>query len=146
MRKLFALTIALTTAARIGTLHAESLEEKKYWKTQSDYINEKLASANKACDAKLTFDWVDKDKLRENAEKNKNSSNGVCGSIVDTVESLCRAGADEKAAVKAKITAIQCGYANPRTLDLKGTTLKYMGNNQEANFGDWAKPWLMKHL
>ena len=61
--------------------------------------------------------------------------------------SLCREGDDEKASVKARIKGFQCGYAKPRTLDIsKSGMVKYMGNNEESNFSDWAKPWLMKKL
>ena len=80
------------------------------------------------------------------SEKNNWSPYGVCSAIVDEVGSLCRAGEDEKTAVKAKIKGFKCGYAAARTLDLKGGIITYMGNNEQANFSDWAKPWLMKHL
>ncbi|MBA3456712.1 MAG: hypothetical protein H0T42_26720, partial [Deltaproteobacteria bacterium] len=45
------------------------------------------------------------------------------------------------------IKGFQCGYGKPRSLDLsKAGIVKYMGNNDEVNFSDWAKPWLMKKL
>ncbi len=143
MRKTISITILLGGSA---LAHAESLEDKKYWKGQTDYINKELESASKQCDVKFTFDWVAKDKFRAALEKSSYSPNGVCGNIIDQVEMLCREGDDEKAAVKAKIKAFKCGHAKPRTLDLNSGTLTYMGNNDEANFSDWAKPWLMKKL
>ena len=49
--------------------------------------------------------------------------------------------------VKAKIKGFQCGSGKPRKLDLSAKgILKYMGNIEEANFSDWAKPWLLKKL
>ncbi len=67
--------------------------------------------------------------------------------IIDEVVSLCRAGDDEKASVKAKIKGFQCSWAKPRKLDLtnKGI-IKWTGNLEESNLGDWAKAWLMKKL
>lgn len=138
------LTAAILIAAT--TAHAESLEEKKFWKRQRDYIDEQLKVAERACGFKLAFEWSDRETLRTEVEKTKHSPNGVCHSIVDQVASLCREGADEKAAVKAKIATIHCGYAKERNLDLKGGTLTYMGNNTQSNFSEWAKPWLLKHL
>ncbi len=145
MNKLLAFAFLATTTTT-SLVHAESLEEKTYWKKQMDYINKAVEKADKACDLKLTFEFVDKDKLRTEAEKNKNSANGICGAIIEEVATLCRKGEDEKTAVKAKIKGFQCGFAKPRTLDLKGGLVTYMGNNQESNFSDWARPWLMKHL
>jgi hypothetical protein len=144
MKKSIALSILLATTA---TVHAESLEERKFWKGQMDYINRAIADGEKQCGVKFTFEFVEKEKLRAEAEKNNNSPNGICDSIVEEVVSLCREGDDEKASVKAKIKGFQCGYAKPRTLDLsKSGIVKYMGNNEESNFSDWAKPWLMKKL
>jgi hypothetical protein len=48
--------------------------------------------------------------------------------------------------VKAKITSIKCGYGKPRSLELKGGALTLLSNNEENNFGDFANPWLKKHL
>jgi hypothetical protein len=138
------IAVCLLLAATTAT--AESLEEKKFWKRQRDYVDEKLKVAERACGVKFTFDWVARETLRAEVEKTKHSPNGVCGSIVDQVASLCRAGDDEKAAVKAKITGFTCGYAKERNLDLKGGIVKYNGNNTQSNFSDWARPWLMKNL
>lgn len=144
MKKLLALSILFATTA---TLHAESLEERKYWKGQMDYINRGIDDGEKQCGVKFSFEFVEKPKLREEAEKNNNSPYGICDSIVQEVISLCREGEDEKASVKAKIKGFQCGYGKPRKLDLgKSGIVKYMGNNEESNFSDWAKPWLMKKL
>lgn len=142
MKKLIVASLLLTTAA----VHAESLEERKFWKGEMDYVQKSLDDASEKCGVKFTFDWVDKAKLRTEAEKHGNSPNGICTAIVDEVDSLCRAGDDEKASVKAKIKGFQCGYTNPRKLNLTKGIVKYMGNNEEANFSDWAKPWLMKKL
>jgi len=145
MKQLLAFALLATTATS-SLAHAESLEEKKFWKKQMDYINKSVEKADKACDLKLTFDFVDKETLRTEAEKNKNSPSGICGSIIEEVATLCRKGDDEKTAVKAKIKGFQCGFTKPRALELKGGILKYMGNNQESNFSEWARPWLMKNL
>ena len=126
--------------------HAESLEEKKYWKDQMDYLNRSIDAASEACGVKFTFAWVDKAKLRSSAEKAGHSPYGICASVVDEVFSLCREGDDEKAAVKAGIKGFKCGFANPRKLDLKGGIVTYMGNNDQSNFSQWAKPILEKNL
>jgi hypothetical protein len=138
------LTAAILVAT--ATAHAESLEEKKFWKRQRDYIDEKLKVAERACGFKPAFEWSGKETLRAEVEKTKHSPNGVCQSIIDSVASICREGEDEKAAVKTKIGTIHCGYAKERTLDLKSGTLTYRGNNTQSNFSEWAKPWLLKHL
>jgi hypothetical protein len=135
------LVLATTTLA-----HAESLEEKQYWKREQNYMDRVIASADKQCGTKLTLEWIDKPTLRAETEKTNHSPYGVCSNIINQVEMICRAGDDEKATVKAKIKGFQCGFAKERTLDLKGGIVKYMGNNNQANFSDWAKPWLLKRL
>jgi hypothetical protein len=72
--------------------------------------------------------------------------NGICGAIVDEVVTICREGDEEKALVAKKIKGFKCGYAKARTLELKGGSVKYMGNNTQSNFSDWAKPILEKNL
>jgi len=125
---------------------AESLEEKKFWKGQTDYVQRSLDDASEKCGVKFTFAWVDKPKLRTEADKAGASPNGICTAAIDEVNGLCRADEDGKAAVKAKIKGFTCGYAKPRKLDLKGGIVTYLGNNDEANFSDWAKPLLEKKL
>lgn len=145
MKKLLVTTLVLLTGT-VATLHAESLEERKFWKGQMDYLNRSLDSASEKCGVKFTFAWVDKPKLRAAAEKNNNSPYSICASIVDEVEGLCREGEDEKSSVAAKIKGFQCGYGNPRSLSLSRGIIRLMGNTSEANFDDWAKPWLQKQL
>jgi hypothetical protein len=142
MKPLVTACILLVTT----TAFAESLEEKKFWKRQRDYIDEHLKKADKACGTNFSFDWVDQPTLRSEVAKTKHSPSGVCGIIIDTVASVCREGEDEKATVRAKITGFTCGYAKDRSLDLKGGIVKYSGNNTQSNFSEWAKPWLLKHL
>jgi hypothetical protein len=55
------------------TVFAESLEEKKFWKRQRDYIDETLKRTNKACETNLTFDWDNQIQLRTEVEKTKHS-------------------------------------------------------------------------
>jgi hypothetical protein len=143
MHKLFALSIILATTA---TIHAESLEEKKYWKGEMDYINKSLDDAKSQCGVAFSFAFIDQAKLRAEATKHEASPSTICNLAIDEVDSMCRSGDDGKAAVKAKIKGFTCGYGNPRSLDLKGGTLKLLANTEEANFSDWAKPWLEKHL
>src|SRR5262245_832339 len=112
MKLAFVCVLIATTAAR-----AESLEEKKFWQRQRNYVDEKLKAAERACGVKFAFEWESPATLRAEAEKTKHSPNGVCTTIVETVSSLCRAGEDEKAAVKAKITGFTCGFAKERTLE-----------------------------
>jgi len=145
MKNLLAFAILATTAST-SLVHAESLEDKKFWKKQMDYINQAVEKADKACGVKFTFDLVEKEKLHEEADKTKHSPSGICDAIVSEVATLCRKGEDEKSAVASKIKGFKCGFTKPRSLDLKGGTLTYMGNNQESNFSEWARPWLMKHL
>jgi hypothetical protein len=141
-KQLFIASILLASTI----VSAESLEEKTYWKGENDYINKSIDSANESCGTKFSFDWVDRPTFRTQAQKADNSPSSICLQIVDQVGGLCRDGDDQKAAVKAKIKGFRCGYSKPRSLDLAGGVIKYMGNNDEANFSDWAKPWLMKKL
>ncbi|MBA3454578.1 MAG: hypothetical protein H0T42_15925 [Deltaproteobacteria bacterium] len=146
MTKLLALTIVLATTA---TLHAESLEEKKFWKGEMHYLQREIDEAQKRCDTTFKFDWIDKEKFRAAAEKEKarTSPQGICANIIKETARLCRMGEDEKGAVKAKITGFACGYSKPRKLDMsKGGVVTYLGNQEEHNFADWAMPWLQKKL
>jgi hypothetical protein len=127
-------------------LYAESLEERKYWKGQMDYVQRSIDSVAEQCGVKLSYEWVDKPKLREASEKDGHTPNGICAAIVDQIESICREGEDEKKSVAAKIKGVKCGYAKERKLDMKGGIVTYMGNNNQSNFGDWARPWLLKKL
>jgi hypothetical protein len=139
------LVISVLLVATVA--NAESLEERKYWKGQMEYLNRSIEDAEKVCDTKFSFEWVGKEKFRAETEKTNTSPYGVCAAIIDEVDSLCREGDDEKASVKEGIKGFQCGYAKPRKLELsKSKIVKYMGNNEESNFSDWAKPWLTKHL
>ena len=142
MKTLIAAAILIATT----TAHAESLEEKQFWKRQRNYVDKEIETANKACGANFTFDWVDKPTLRAEVEKTKHSPNGVCTNIIGVVAHICRQGEDEKSTVKEKITGFTCGYAKERNLSLSGKTLKYNGNNTQSNFDDWARPWVLKHL
>lgn len=143
MKKLLALSILASLAASAG---ADSLADRKYWKGEMDYVDRSLKAGEEACGVKFSFDWVDREKLKAEAEKNSNSPNGICAAIVDEVVGICRAGDDDKSAVKSKIKGFRCGYAKERTLTLKGGIVTYMGNNQQSNFSDWAKPILEKNL
>lgn len=144
MKSLVTACLLLSTIAVVA--NAESLEEKKYWKSQRNYIDRELQIADKACGTTFSFDWVDPPTLREETAKTKHSPNGVCINIITTVASICREGKDAADTVKAKITGIQCGHAASRSLDFKGGIVKYMGNNTQPNFSAWAKPWLMQRL
>ena len=142
MKKLLVLSILLASS----TVGAESLEEKKFWKGQMDYVQRSLDDAEKQCGVKFTYSWVDKAKLRAETEKTNHSPNGVCSNIIEEVAGICREGEDEKKAVAAKIKGFTCGHAKERKLALTGGILKYTGNNEQSNFSDWAKPWLLKNL
>jgi hypothetical protein len=144
MKSLVTVCILASTVSVVA--RAESLEEKKFWKGQRNYIDRELQIADKVCGTKLTFEWVDPPTLRAETEKTNHSPQGVCTNIIYQVAHICRGGADDAAAVRAKITGFQCGFAKERSLDLKGGIVRYLGNNNQANFADWAKPWLMKRL
>jgi hypothetical protein len=142
MKKLLALSILLASS----TAAAETLEERKYWKNEMDYLQRSLDAANTNCGVKFTFDWVDKATLRAESEKDGNSPYGICAGIIDEVGSICREGEDEKKSVAAKIKGFTCGYAKDRKLSLAGGIVKFMGNNNQPNFSQWARPWLLKNL
>jgi hypothetical protein len=135
-----------TSTGGTGGDDGMSLGDRKYWQGEKDYIDRGLKDGEERCGVKFSFEWVDRPTLRAEAEKNNNSPYGICDSIVQEVVSLCREGEDEKSSVKAKIKGFQCGYGKPRTLELENGIVKFMGNNEESNFSDWAKPWLEKHL
>jgi hypothetical protein len=128
------------------TAFGESLEEREYWAKQMSYMKTSLDDANTRCKTTFSYDWVNKPELRKKAEEHGHSPNGICSAIVDQIDTICRASDDAQGAVKAKIKSIKCGYADKRSLSMKGGTVIYMGNNVEANFSDWAGPWLKKHL
>lgn len=146
MKSPVATATACILLSTIVIARAESLEEKKYWKGQQNYIDRELQIADKACGTTFKFMWVDQPKLRDEVTKTNHSPYGVCANIITTVSSICREGKDEAETVKAKISGFECGYAKDRTLDLKGGVVKYLGNNTQPNFSDWAKPWLLKRL
>lgn len=135
MNKLGLLGIVLATA----TAGAETPEEKAYWNGQLTYIARSIESASKVCGVDLGFEWVNKPTLRAEADKTDHTPAGICTNIVDYVDMVCRSGPDEKAAVRARVARIRCGYSKSRTLRLERGVLTYMGNNVEANFLDWAK-------
>jgi hypothetical protein len=148
MTKIYVLAILIgtTTLALAEDESNESIEEKKFWKKETEYVNKEIESAGKRCDTEFAFEWIDKPKLRSEAERSKYTPYGICSNMVKLVEATCRNDEDAKAAVKKKIKTIKCGYAKPRKLDLKAGTLTYMGNNEEANMWDWGKPALEKKL
>ncbi len=141
-----ATAILLSIVAPTGADAEESLEEKKYWKGQTDYLNRSLESASKKCGVEFTFTWIDKPKIRAELEKTNHSPFSMCGAPIEDVEMVCREGEDETAAVKAKIKGFTCGYSKSRKATLAKGTLAYMGNLEEANFYDWFRPWLLKNL
>jgi hypothetical protein len=142
MKKLLVLSILLATSIA----GAESLEEKKYWKGQMDYLQRSIDDASKKCGVKFTFAFTDKPTLRAETKKTSHTPYGVCSAIIDEVEGICREGDDEKQAVAAKIKGFTCGFAKERKLELTGGLVKYMGNNNQSNFSNWARPWLLKNL
>lgn len=142
MKNLLVLSVLLASS----TAAAESLEERKYWKGQMDYVQRSVDDASKQCGVKFSFTWVDKPKLRAETEKSGHTPYGVCAAIVDVVDMICREGEDEKQSVAAKIKGFSCGHAKDRKLGLTGGIVKYMGNNDQSNFTDWARPWLLKNL
>lgn len=123
-----------------------SLELRKYYRGQMDYLRRSLDAAEKDCGVRFGFEWVDPPTLRQGAESHSHTPYGICAAVIDEVDGLCREGADEKSSVVARIKAFKCGYSNPRNLAFEGNTLVYMGNNEQSNYSDWAKPWIMKNL
>jgi hypothetical protein len=142
----FRILVIAAVMATAATAFAESLEEKQYWKGQMDYVQRSIDAVKNTCKVTLKFDWVNKAELRKKAEAAGHTPNGICTAIVDQLDTICREGAESQAAVKAKIKAVKCGYAAKRSLAMGGGTVTYMGNNVEANFSDWAGPWLKKKL
>jgi hypothetical protein len=142
MKNVLVLSVLLASS----TARAESLEERKYWKGQMDYVQRSVDDASTQCGVKFSFEWVDKPKLRAETEKSGHSPYGVCAAIVDEVGGICREGEDEKKSVAARIKGFACGHAKDRKLSLSGGVVRYLGNNDQANFSDWARPWLLKNL
>jgi len=133
-------------ASTASLLHAESLEERKFWKGEMDWMNKSLEAANEKCGTKFTFEWVNKPELRTETKKTNHGPANVCHGVVDEIEGICREGDDEKSSVKAGIKGFRCGYAEKRTLTLKNGIVTYMGNNVQSNWSDWARPILLKAL
>ena len=61
MKSLVTACVLLST---IAVANAESLEEKKFWKSQRNYVDRELQIAEKACGTTFSFDWVDPPTLR----------------------------------------------------------------------------------
>ena len=135
------------SARNTGDASGLSLEERKYWRGEEDYLFRSIDAGPEYCGTKFSFQWdADRKTLRERAEANNNSPYGICAAMVDEVLSLCREGEDEKQSVASAIKGFRCGYGNPRRASLEDGIVVYMGNNEESNFSDWAKPWLTKSL
>ena len=134
------------SARSFGDSEGMSLEERKYWKGQDDYLFRNVDDGKDKCGVAFTVEWVGRKQFRADAVKVNTSPYSVCDSIIAETVSLCREGEDEKSSVAAKIKGFRCGYGKPRTLTLDNGIVVYMGNNEESNFSDWAKPWLMKNL
>ena len=139
------LTIAILLTAGLAQAE-ESLEDKEFWKGQQTYIDRSMVEVEKRCGPGITFEWIDKAKFREATEKSQYKPYGICDNMLQLVARVCGDSEDGKKAVTAKIMTVACGYSKSRTLDLKGGKLKYLGNNDQANFWDWAKPALTKKL
>ena len=133
-------------ARSFGDTEGMSLEERKYWKGEDDYLFRNVDEGKDKCGVTFTVEWVGRKQFRAEVEKTNGSPYGVCDAIVAETVSLCREGEDEKSSVAAKIKGFRCGYGKPRTLTMDNGIVVYMGNNEESNFSDWAKPWLMKNL
>ncbi|HUS32502.1 MAG TPA: hypothetical protein VMZ53_28570, partial [Kofleriaceae bacterium] len=130
-----------------GDTSGLSLEERKYWRGQEDYLFRSIDAGPENCGVKFSFQWdTDRKTFRDKAEANNNSPYSICASMVDEVTSLCREGEDEKQSVAAKIKGFRCGYGHPRKATIEDGIVVYMGNHEESNFSDWAKPWLTKNL
>lgn len=135
------------SARNTGDTSGLSLEERKYWRGEEDYLFRSIDAGPEYCGVTFTFQWdADRKTLRERAEANNNSPYGICAAMVDEVLSLCREGDDEKQSVASAIKGFRCGYGNPRRASLENGIVVYMGNNEQSNFSDWAKPWLTKSL
>ena len=137
---------AVEGARSFGDTDGMSLEERKYWKGEDDYLFRNVDEGKDKCGVTFTVEWVGRKQFRAEVEKTNHSPYGVCDAIVAETVSLCREGEDEKSSVAAKIKGFRCGYGKPRTLTMDNGIVVYMGNNEESNFSDWAKPWLMKNL
>lgn len=130
-----------------GDTSGLSLEERKYWRGEEDYLFQSLDRGPQDCGVKFSFEWdSDRKTFRDRAEANNNSPYGICAGMIDEVLSLCREGDDEKQSVASTIKGFKCGYGNPRTAKLENGIVVWMGNFEQSNLSDWAKPWLMKNL
>ncbi len=134
------------SARSFGDSEGMSLEERKYWRGEDDYLFQSVDGGKATCGVSFTVEWVNRKQFRTEAVKANTSPYSVCDSIVAETVSLCREGEDEKSSVASKIKGFRCSYGKPRTLTMDNGIVVYVGNHEESNFSAWAKPWLMKNL
>lgn len=125
--------IVASVLAVTSLAHAESLEERKYWRAKMDRIEGKLKEAIESCGVELTFEYVGKEALRENAEKEKYAPNVLCQYVIEQVGSRCRDGDKPKAAVARKVKGMQCTYGAKRSVTFKNGIVLLKGNGHDFN-------------
>ena len=79
-----AIPLALLLASTVA--RAESLEEKKYWKGQTDYIARDIADAEKVCGTKFTFEVIDKTSTRVEVAVSNLGADDVLANATTTIE------------------------------------------------------------
>jgi len=128
-------------------VHAESLEERKYWKGQMVRLEQKLSVVVDSCGVEIPFEYVGKEALRANAEKEKYSPNVLCGYVVAEVGSQCLDGEKRKAAVAKKVKAMQCTWAPKRSITVKNGIVLLKGNGHEfSGLAGFVRDELKKKL
>ena len=144
--RIVASIVAVASCAVVfGARADDSLGDQEYWDKEMYYAQRSLDATNAKCGTKITFEFAGKPDFRRKATAAGVTPNGVCTAILDELTTLC--GTPAKATrVQQKIKSVSCSYAQPRTFSLASGKLTLGNNNNEANFGDWAKVQLGRAL
>jgi hypothetical protein len=138
MNKIFVIAVLITTSL----VHAESLEERRYWKAEMRDIEDYRAEAVQSCGVELTFEYIGKDALRADAERAKYLPHVLCGYIVKEVGSQCRDGEKQKASVAAKVKGIQCTFGDKRSVTVKNGIVLLKGNGDMHSLAGYVRDQL----
>jgi hypothetical protein len=149
--------LALITGAALlvcaGVAFADmTVRQKEFAKAEDKDFNAQLASANEACEAKMTarIDWESfKAEIDRNLEgKDKGKYNfGYCAEPLSRMRWMCERP-EGKAAIQKRIKSYTCkfGGKGKRKIDLKGSTLTMWVDWEAGLYPEFIDEFLGKKL
>lgn len=142
MNKIIALAVLLTTSV----VHADSLEDRTYWKAEMRDIEDRRKRIVVECGIDVPFEYIGKEALRADAEKKKYAPHVLCDYVVNEVRSQCGDGPKRKAAVVAKVKHIQCGLAAKRSVTVKGGVVLFQVPADFSGLAGWIRDELIRKI